>query len=98
MGKEAFGLGVTMVPGSDVIELGRALDTEIARIQRLLPIGVEIEHVASMPRAVQRSVNQFLRSLSEAVLIVLAVSLVSLGLRTGLVVVVSIPLAFAGGS
>ena len=95
MGKEAFGLGVTMVPGSDVIELGRALDTEIARIQRLLPIGVEIEHVASMPRAVQRSVNQFLRSLSEAVLIVLAVSLVSLGLRTGLVVVVSIPLVLA---
>src|SRR5437867_747837 len=95
MGKEAFGLGVTMVPGSDVIELGHALDTEIARIQRLLPIGVEIEHVASMPRAVQRSVNQFLRSLSEAVLIVLAVSLVSLGLRTGLVVVVSIPLVLA---
>ena len=48
-----------------------------------------------MPRAVQRSVNEFLRSLAEAVLIVLAVSLVSLGLRTGLVVAVSIPLVLA---
>ena len=48
-----------------------------------------------MPRAVQRSINQFLRSLTEAVLIVLAVSLVSLGLRTGLVVAVSIPLVLA---
>jgi multidrug efflux pump len=95
MGKEALGLGVTMVPGGDVIELGRALDATVARIQGQLPVGVEIEHVASMPRAVQRSVNQFLRSLTEAVLIVLAVSLLSLGLRTGLVVVVSIPLVLA---
>jgi len=58
-------------------------------------VGVELAQVASMPRAVQRSINQFLRSLTEAVLIVLAVSLVSLGLRTGLVVAVSIPLVLA---
>jgi multidrug efflux pump len=95
MGREALGLGVTMVPGGDVIELGHALDAEVARIQRQLPVGLDIEHVASMPRAVQRSVNQFLRSLTEAILIVLAVSLLSLGLRTGLVVVVSIPLVLA---
>ncbi len=60
-----------------------------------MPVGVELAQVASMPRAVQRSINQFLRSLTEAVLIVLAVSLVSLGLRTGLVVAVSIPLVLA---
>ncbi len=95
MGNEALGLGITMAPGGDVIELGHALDAAVDRIQRALPVGVEIEHVASMPRAVQRSVNQFLRSLTEAILIVLAVSLVSLGLRTGLVVVVSIPLVLA---
>jgi multidrug efflux pump len=95
MGKEALGLGLTMVAGGDVIELGRELDAAVERIQRQLPVGVEIEHVASMPRAVQRSVNQFLRSLTEAILIVLAVSLLSLGLRTGLVVVVSIPLVLA---
>ena len=60
-----------------------------------MPVGVDIVAVASMPKAVQRSVNQFVRSLAEAVVIVLAVSLISLGLRTGLVVAVSIPLVLA---
>jgi multidrug efflux pump len=94
-GKEALGIGVTMVKGGDVIELGKELHRETTRIAQALPVGVELAEVASMPRAVQRSVNQFLRSLAEAVLIVLAVSLVSLGLRTGLVVAVSIPLVLA---
>jgi multidrug efflux pump len=94
-GKEALGIGVTMVKGGDVIELGRDLTRETERIQQALPVGVELASVASMPRAVQRSINQFLRSLAEAVIIVLAVSLISLGFRTGLVVAVSIPLVLA---
>ena len=94
-GREALGLGVTMVKGGDVIELGHGLDQLAMRVQAQLPVGVDLSQVASMPRAVQRSINQFLRSLTEAVLIVLAVSLVSLGLRTGLVVAVSIPLVLA---
>ena len=75
-GREALGIGVTMVKGGDVIELGRALDAR-GRAHRSARCrsGVEIAPVASMPRAVQRSINQFVRSLAEAVLIVLAVSL-----------------------
>src|SRR5438876_10410036 len=94
-GREALGLGITMAQGGDVVELGHDLDREMARIQKQLPVGVEVETVTSMPKAVQRSVNQFVRSLSEAVIIVLVVSLLSLGLRTGLVVAVSIPLVLA---
>ncbi len=94
-GREALGLGLTMVKGGDVVELGHALDAEVARMAKQLPVGLEIAEVASMPTAVQRSINQFVRSLAEAVLIVLAVSLLSLGLRTGLVVAVSIPLVLA---
>ena len=94
-GHEALGVGVTMAKGGDVIELGRGLDAQVAKLNAQLPVGIELQPVASMPRAVQRSVNQFVRSLTEAVLIVLAVSLVSLGLRTGLVVAVSIPLVLA---
>jgi multidrug efflux pump len=94
-GRESLGLGITMVSGGDVIDLGRDLDREVARVETKLPVGVEIAPVASMPQAVQRSVNQFVRSLTEAVVIVLIVSLVSLGLRTGLVVAVSIPLVLA---
>ena len=95
-GREALGIGVTMVKGGDVIELGRALDAEVARIAAAAAgRASRSSAVASMPRAVQRSINQFVRSLAEAVLIVLAVSLLSLGLRTGLVVAVSIPLVLA---
>jgi multidrug efflux pump len=94
-GSDALGLGITMARGGDVIQLGHDVDREVARVQQQLPVGVELQQVASMPRAVQRSINQFVRSLAEAVLIVLAVSLVSLGLRTGLVVAVSIPLVLA---
>jgi multidrug efflux pump len=94
-GQESFGIGVTMATGGDVIELGQDLDAAIARIQAQMPVGLDIHPVTSMPRSVQRSVAQFVRSLMEAVLIVLVVSLVSLGLRTGLVVAVSIPLVLA---
>jgi multidrug efflux pump len=94
-GHEALGVGITMAQGGDVIELGHDLDREIARIQAQLPVGLDVEPVTSMPKAVQRSVNQFVRSLAEAVVIVLVVSLLSLGIRTGLVVAVSIPLVLA---
>jgi multidrug efflux pump len=94
-GQEAFGIGVSMVKGGDIIELGANLDREVARLARELPVGLELAQVTSQPQAVQRSVNEFVRSLAEAVLIVLAVSLASLGLRTGLVVALSIPLVLA---
>ena len=94
-GKEAFGIGVSMVKSGDIIELGTNLDREVARLARELPVGLELAQVTSQPQAVQRSVNEFVRSLAEAVLIVLAVSLASLGLRTGLVVALSIPLVLA---
>jgi multidrug efflux pump len=78
-GREALGIGVSMVKGGDIIELGANLDREVARLAR----------------EVQRSVNEFVRALAEAVAIVLAVSLASLGLRTGFVVALSIPLVLA---
>ncbi|MEK7752826.1 MAG: efflux RND transporter permease subunit [Acidobacteriota bacterium] len=94
-GREALGVAVTMVKGGDVIELGHALEAQVARIAPQMPVGVEIGAVASMPKSVQRSINEFMRSLAEAVAIVLAVSLLSLGLRTGLVVAISMPLVLA---
>ena len=94
-GREALGLGVTMAEGGDVLELGQRLKQSVGEIVEGLPVGVEIHPVADMPKAVQRSVNEFVRSLIEAVAIVLAVSLISLGLRTGLVVAISIPLVLA---
>ena len=94
-GKPALGIGITMRPGGDVIELGTELDKARTTLQNQIPAGLTLTEVASMPHTVSGAVNEFLRSLAEAVIIVLAVSLVSLGLRTGMIVVISIPVVLA---
>ncbi|HEX7646298.1 MAG TPA: efflux RND transporter permease subunit, partial [Noviherbaspirillum sp.] len=103
-GKEVIGLGISMEKGGDIIELGRNLEKVANDIKGKLPVGVELERVSDQPKAVSSSVNEFLHTLAEAVLIVLAVSFVSLGLHTkpfrldvrpGLVVALTIPLVLA---
>ena len=94
-GREAVGLAVSMRRGGDVIRLGEQLTATVARIQANLPVGVEIHAVSDQPRVVAESVHEFKKSLLEAVVIVLVVSFFSLGLRTGLVVALSIPLVLA---
>lgn len=95
MGRDALGVAVSMVPRGDVIALGRALDAEVERLRAELPVGLELDRVNDQPAAVKRSVGEFTRVLAEAVAIVLAVSFLSLGLRTGFIVALSIPLTFA---
>ena len=95
MGEDAIGIAVSMKPGGDILELGKALDAETVRLQRTLPVGMQLHRIADQPAAVRDSVGEFVRVLAEAVIIVLLVSFFSLGLRTGLVVAVSIPLVLA---
>ncbi|RQS64947.1 AcrB/AcrD/AcrF family protein [Burkholderia sp. Bp8963] len=94
-GKAVLGIGITMQPGGDVIRLGKALDGQSKALQAQLPAGLKLTEVSSMPHAVARSVDDFMEAVAEAVAIVLVVSLVSLGLRTGMVVVISIPVVLA---
>ena len=94
-GKRAVAIGVSITKGGDVIDLGKALRSRIAQLQANLPVGVEIGEAASQPEAVKRSVDAFVHSLAEAVIIVLLVTFISLGLRVGLVVAISIPLVLA---
>ncbi|HEY5972917.1 MAG TPA: efflux RND transporter permease subunit, partial [Pseudoxanthomonas sp.] len=95
MGQDAIGLAVAMKNGGDIIRLGKTLDAEFERLQKTLPTGMELRKVSDQPHAVEESVGEFVRVLTEAVVIVLLVSFFSLGLRTGLVVAVSIPLVLA---
>jgi multidrug efflux pump len=95
MGEDAIGLAVAMKNGGDIIALGDTLDSEFKRLQRTLPLGMELRKVSDQPEAVRESVGEFVRVLAEAVVIVLLVSFFSLGLRTGLVVAVTIPLVLA---
>jgi multidrug efflux pump len=94
-GQPAVAIGVSMDSGGDIIRLGQALDDEFAKIQAELPLGLSLDRVADQPRAVKRGVSEFVRSLAEAVVIVLLVSFFSLGFRTGLVVALTIPLVLA---
>ena len=92
MGEEVIGLAVSMSKGGDVLKLGENLDKTMRKIQANLPIGIEVHNVAHQPTIVKSSVHEFLKVLLEAVVIVLLVSFLSLGLHTGLVVAISIPL------
>ncbi|WP_415873773.1 efflux RND transporter permease subunit [Burkholderia ubonensis] len=94
-GHAVLGIGVTMQKGGDVIDLGKALDAKAAELQAGLPAGLKLAAVSSMPHAVKHSVDDFVEAVGEAVAIVLVVSLVSLGLRTGMVVVITIPIVLA---
>ncbi|HWH48577.1 MAG TPA: efflux RND transporter permease subunit, partial [Burkholderiales bacterium] len=95
MGHDAIALAVSMAKGGDILELGKALDTAFKRIERELPVGIEVHQYSNQPGVVRRSVDEFMKTLLEAVVIVLAVSFFSLGFRTGLVVALSMPLVLA---
>ena len=94
-GQAAVGLSVGMRSGANIVEFGVALDAVMAQAQSELPIGLNVHQVADQPQVVEEAVNEFVRALVEAVAIVLAVSFVSLGLRAGLVVALTIPLVLA---
>lgn len=94
-GQEAVGLAVGMRKGANILEFGEELDVVMARAQGELPIGITIHQVADQPKVVDEAVGHFLTALLEAVLIVLAVSFISLGLRAGFVVTLTIPLVLA---
>lgn len=94
-GTETLLLGVSMAEGGDVIALGKHLDQTIHKVQQQLPVGLTLSTVTSQPKIVSNSVQDFVKSLVEALVIVLGVSLLSLGLRTGVVVAISIPIVMA---
>lgn len=94
-GKETLLLGVSMTEGGDVIELGHNLDAAIGHIKENLLVGLELDTVTSQPHIVAHSVNDFVQSLVEALVIVLGVSLLSLGWRSGIVVAITIPVVLA---
>ena len=94
-GKPALGLGVSMQDGANIVTLGENLKTAMRAITLELPLGIEITQIADQPQIVEHSVSDFLRSFAEALAIVLAVSLLSLGWRTGIVVALSVPLVLA---
>ena len=95
-GAPAVGIAVSMEAGGNILALGENLKELTAAIQQDLPLGAELHEVSNQPAVVQHSIHDFVETLALAILIVLAVSFLSLGLRTGLVVAGCIPLVLAG--
>jgi multidrug efflux pump len=80
-GKQVIGLGVSMAKGGDIIALGKALKKATNGIDATLPAGIRLVNLQDQPKAVARSVNEFIAVLIEAIVIVLGVSVISLGLH-----------------
>src|SRR6478672_13543327 len=91
-GKPALGLGVSMQDGANIITLGENLKRAMSAIVAELPVGIEVTQIADQPHIVDGSVSEFVRTFAEALIIVLVVSFLSLGWRTGVVVALSVPL------
>src|SRR6266700_4212013 len=94
-GKPAIGLGVSMQDGANIITLGNNLKRAMSTITAELPVGIEVTQIADQPHIVDQSVSEFVETFGEALVIVLVVSFLSLGWRTGIVVALSVPLVLA---
>ncbi|MBY5315881.1 AcrB/AcrD/AcrF family protein [Rhizobium leguminosarum] len=94
-GQPAIGLAIGMKQGANLLEFGDGLDAQMKRVVADLPIGVDVHRVSDQPAVVDEAVSGFTRALFEAIVIVLIISFISLGLRAGMVVAISIPLVLA---
>jgi multidrug efflux pump subunit AcrB len=94
-GKPALGIGVVTAKGANILELGKEVAAATAEFMQAVPQGVNLEMVADQPKVVEHAVGEFVHSFIEALVIVLLVSFVALGWRTGIVVAASVPLVLA---
>ena len=90
-GKPAIGIAISMDAGANNIEFGKAIDTKLKELKTTIPAGLSLDQVSNQPHIVKESIGNFSQSLFEAIAIVLLVSFASLGIRTGIVVALTIP-------
>jgi len=94
-GKSALGIGVVTAKGANILELGKDVEAAVAGFMKAVPQGINVEQIADQPKVVEHAVNEFVHSFIEALAIVLFVSFLALGWRTGIVVAASVPLVLA---
>jgi len=94
-GKPAIGIGVVTEKGANILKLGQDVGTATADFMKAVPQGINVDRIADQPEVVEHAVSEFVHSFIEALAIVLFVSFVALGWRTGIVVAMSVPLVLA---
>ena len=90
-GKPAIGIAISMDAGANNIEFGKSIDTKLKELKTTIPAGLNLDQVSNQPHIVKESIGDFSQSLFEAIAIVVLVSFASLGIRTGIVVALTIP-------
>jgi len=95
-GKDSVQVGVVMANGFKVTDVGKSVEETLQRFESTLPIGLEVSQISNQPEVVREAIAEFMKALGEALLIVLVVSFVSIGWRSGLVIAIAIPLVLAG--
>ena len=91
-GKAAIGIGVVTAKGANILDLGKEVEKATAEFMKAVPQGVDVRLIADQPKVVEHAVSEFVHSFMEALVIVLFVSFLALGWRTGIVVALSVPL------
>lgn len=82
-GEKALSLGISFAKGVNVVEVGHAIDARLASLKNAQPIGISLTNVYDQPKVVDKSVNEFLVSLAQSIVIVIVVLLLTMGLRAG---------------
>ncbi len=94
-GHPSVQLGVVMAPGFKVTDVGKSVEETYKRFEASLPVGVQVDQIANQPDVVTDAISEFMHALGEALVIVLIVSFLSIGWRSGLVIAIAIPLVLA---
>ena len=85
-GKPAIGLGISSVPGGNVVKMGAAVRAKLAELQTNQPVGIEIGEINFQPEAVSQATNEFMFNLGKAVAIVFIVLIIAMGRKTGFII------------
>lgn len=94
-GADSVQVGVVMAKGFNVTDVGKAVEATLQRFEDSLPHGVEVAQISNQPEVVREAIGEFMKALVEALVIVLVVSFLSIGWRSGLVIAIAIPLVLA---
>ncbi|MDK1385615.1 efflux RND transporter permease subunit [Sinorhizobium sp. 8-89] len=94
-GHDSVQIGVVMAKGFNVTDVGKAVEATYDRFESSLPYGVSVDQIANQPEVVTDAISEFMHALGEALIIVLVVSFLSIGWRSGLVIAIAIPLVLA---
>ncbi len=95
-GRPALALAISMADGGNILDLGKRVAARLQEIEPQLPLGVHLARINDQSQVVAKDVGEFQNSFLAALGIVLLVSFLSLGWRTGIVVAISVPLVLAG--